>query len=51
MRAPESGPAESDRRHAQWPYHGAVLVKWIRCTVVDRRGFERGQRKWAGLLG
>jgi hypothetical protein len=28
-----------------------VLVKWIRCTVVDRRGFERGQRKWAGLLG
>lgn len=33
------------------PYDGAVLVKWIRCTVVDRRGFERGQRKWAGLLG
>lgn len=32
------------------PYDGAVLVKWIRCTVVDRRGFERGQRKWAGLL-
>jgi heme-degrading monooxygenase HmoA len=28
-----------------------VLVKWMRCTVVDRRGFERGQRKWAGLLG
>ncbi|MEV3929811.1 MULTISPECIES: YdbC family protein [unclassified Streptomyces] len=27
-----------------------MLVKWIRCTVVDRRGFERGQRKWAGLL-
>nr|WP_202501509.1 YdbC family protein [Streptomyces sp. SID5785] len=27
------------------------MVKWIRCTVVDRRGFERGQRKWAGLLG
>ncbi|MBH5130492.1 DUF4937 domain-containing protein, partial [Streptomyces sp. HB-N217] len=25
-----------------------MLVKWIRCTVVDRRGFERGQRKWAG---
>ncbi|MBT2908218.1 DUF4937 domain-containing protein, partial [Streptomyces sp. McG8] len=22
-----------------------MLVKWIRCTVVDRRGFERGQRK------
>ncbi|MFE7748437.1 YdbC family protein [Streptomyces sp. NPDC057428] len=28
-----------------------MLVKWIRCTVVDRQGFERGQRKWAGLLG
>ncbi|MEU1127668.1 YdbC family protein [Streptomyces sp. NPDC005899] len=28
-----------------------MLVKWIRCTVVDRPGFERGQRKWAGLLG
>ncbi|WP_340557233.1 DUF4937 domain-containing protein [Streptomyces sp. GSL17-111] len=28
-----------------------MLVKWVRCTVVDRRGFERGQRKWAGLLG
>ncbi|MBX7470018.1 YdbC family protein [Streptomyces sp. NPDC048491] len=28
-----------------------MLVKWSRCTVVDRRGFERGQRKWAGLLG
>ncbi|WP_406484973.1 YdbC family protein [Streptomyces sp. NBC_01563] len=26
-----------------------MLVKWIRCTVVDRRGFERGQRKWAEL--
>ncbi|TSB41049.1 DUF4937 domain-containing protein, partial [Streptomyces benahoarensis] len=24
-----------------------MLVKWIRLTVVDRRGFERGQRKWA----
>lgn len=23
----------------------------MRCTVVDRVGFERGQRKWAGLLG
>lgn len=23
----------------------------MRCTVVDRGGFERGQRKWAGLLG
>ncbi|MFF9071919.1 DUF4937 domain-containing protein [Streptomyces sp. NPDC014646] len=28
-----------------------MLVKWIRCTVVDRRGFEREQRKWAELLG
>ncbi|QNE74406.1 DUF4937 domain-containing protein [Streptomyces finlayi] len=28
-----------------------MLVKWIRCTVVDRHGFERGQRKWTGLLG
>lgn len=35
----------------KWPYDGAVLVKWMRCTVVDRRGFERGQRKWAGLPG
>ncbi|MGP4114166.1 YdbC family protein [Streptomyces sp. 4N509B] len=28
-----------------------MLVKWMRCSVVDRVGFERGQRKWAGLLG
>ncbi|MDP9952622.1 MULTISPECIES: YdbC family protein [Streptomyces] len=28
-----------------------MLVKWIRCSVVDRRGFERGQREWAGLVG
>ncbi|MFR9724573.1 YdbC family protein [Streptomyces sp. MS19] len=28
-----------------------MLVKWMRCTVTDRVGFERGQRKWAGLLG
>ncbi|WP_069169136.1 YdbC family protein [Streptomyces griseus] len=28
-----------------------MLVKWTRCTVVDRHGFERGQRKWAGLSG
>ncbi|MER0240765.1 YdbC family protein [Streptomyces sp. HSW2009] len=27
-----------------------MLVKWIRCSVVDRPGFERGQREWAGLL-
>lgn len=35
----------------RWPYDGAVLVKWIRCTVTDLRGFEQGQRRWAGLLG
>ena len=34
-----------------WPYDSAVLVKWMRCTVVDRPGFARAQRKWAGLLG
>ncbi|MFI6346222.1 YdbC family protein [Streptomyces sp. NPDC050560] len=28
-----------------------MLVTWMCCTVVDRPGFERGQRKWAGLLG
>ncbi|WP_093611538.1 YdbC family protein [Streptomyces indicus] len=28
-----------------------MLVKWMRCTVTDRRGFEQGQRRWAGLLG
>ncbi|MDX3095152.1 YdbC family protein [Streptomyces sp. ME01-24h] len=29
-----------------------MLVKWIRCGIVDRAGFERGQRKWAKeLLG
>jgi hypothetical protein len=28
-----------------------VLVKWIRCRVVDRPGFERGQREWSALLG
>ena len=35
------------RRH----YDGAVLVKWIRCGVVDRPGFDRGQRRWAALRG
>jgi hypothetical protein len=30
-------------------YDGAVLVKWIRCGVVDRPGFDRGQRRWAAL--
>ena len=26
-----------------------MLVKWIRCGVVDRPGFDRGQRRWAAL--
>ncbi|MBM9507196.1 DUF4937 domain-containing protein [Actinacidiphila acididurans] len=26
-----------------------MLVKWIRCGVVDRPGFDRGQRGWAAL--
>jgi heme-degrading monooxygenase HmoA len=25
------------------------LVKWIRCGVLDRTGFDRGQRGWAAL--
>lgn len=24
-------------------------MKWIRCGVVDRPGFDRGQRRWAAL--
>lgn len=24
-------------------------MKWIRCGVVDRAGFDRGQRRWAAL--
>ncbi|HEY5836421.1 YdbC family protein [Streptomyces sp.] len=28
-----------------------MLVKWIRCGVVDRAGFDRGQRGWAALRG
>lgn len=28
-----------------------MLVKWFRCRVVDRTGFERGQRAWNALLG
>lgn len=28
-----------------------VLLKWIRCTVSDRDGFDRGQRAWADLRG
>ncbi|MGW2280815.1 DUF4937 domain-containing protein [Streptomyces sp. NPDC001770] len=27
-----------------------MLVKWMRCAVVDRHGFEQGQRQGAGLL-
>lgn len=30
-------------------YDGAVLVKWIRCGVLDQAGFDRGQRRWAAL--
>ncbi|WP_333766628.1 YdbC family protein [Streptomyces sp. IBSBF 2435] len=26
-----------------------MLVKWIRCGVLDRAGFDRGQRRWAAL--
>ncbi|MEC3997570.1 YdbC family protein [Actinacidiphila sp. DG2A-62] len=26
-----------------------MLVKWIRCGVVDRPGFDRAQRRWAAL--
>lgn len=33
------------------PYDGTVLVKWITCEVVDRSGFDRGQRAWAALQG
>lgn len=28
-----------------------MLVKWIRCGVVDQAGFDRGQRSWAALRG
>lgn len=28
-----------------------MLVKWFRCRVVDRAGFERGQGAWRELLG
>jgi hypothetical protein len=38
-----------DRALLQPHYDGAVLVKWIRCGVLDRPGFERGQRRWAAL--
>ncbi|MCX5400212.1 DUF4937 domain-containing protein [Streptomyces sp. NBC_00102] len=27
-----------------------MLVKWMRCAVVDRHGFEQGRRQGAGLL-
>lgn len=26
-----------------------MLVKWIRCGVLDKAGFERGQRRWSAL--
>jgi heme-degrading monooxygenase HmoA len=26
-----------------------MLVKWITCVVVDRPGFDRGQRRWEAL--
>ncbi|MFF7196681.1 MULTISPECIES: DUF4937 domain-containing protein [unclassified Streptomyces] len=26
-----------------------MLVKWMRCGVVDQAGFDRGQRRWAAL--
>jgi heme-degrading monooxygenase HmoA len=26
-----------------------MLVKWITCAVVDRPGFDRGQRRWEAL--
>ncbi|NUR00759.1 MAG: YdbC family protein [Streptomyces sp.] len=26
-----------------------MLVKWIRCGVLDRAGFDRGQRGWTAL--
>lgn len=29
----------------------AVLVKWIRCSVVDRERFDRGQRTWTAVAG
>lgn len=41
--------------HTQGPpgarchYDGAVLVKWIRCGVVDQSVFDQGQRRWAAL--
>ena len=28
-----------------------MLVKWVRCHVVDAAAFERGQRGWAALSG
>ncbi|MGH3975123.1 MAG: DUF4937 domain-containing protein [Pseudonocardiaceae bacterium] len=26
-------------------------MKWIRCEVIDRSGFDRGQRAWTSLCG
>lgn len=41
----------AERRNRRPPHHydGAVLVKWIRCGVLDRDGFDRGQRTWVAL--
>ena len=39
---------ESDRAPRSGPYDGAVLVKWIRCTVVDRRGSSGGSGSGRG---
>jgi hypothetical protein len=44
-RTPPIAVTGRSQRH----YDGAVLVKWIRCGVVDRPGFDRGQRRWAAL--
>lgn len=30
-------------------YGPEVLVKWVRCEVVDRVGFDRGQQSWTEL--
>lgn len=28
-----------------------MLIKWVRCEVVDRDAFDRGQRGWSALAG
>jgi hypothetical protein len=42
---PTTRAGQGRRRH----YDGAVLVKWIRCGVIDQPGYDRGQRRWAVL--